>query len=77
MTADATPTVLTKILSAHLLAHVMMVSIAQILMNVQLVLITVTTTSQVKLILVDSLVDAMMDTRAMESIAHQSLRYYQ
>ena len=71
MTAHATPTVHAKILSAHLLALVMMVSkvmdsIAQILMNVQLVLITVTTMPHVKMISVDSLADVMMDTLVME-----------
>jgi hypothetical protein len=71
MTAHATPTVHAKILSAHLLAHVMMVSkvmdsIAQILMNVQLVLITVTTMLHVKMTSVDSLADVMMDTLVME-----------
>ena len=71
MTIHVTSTVHAKILSDHLLAHVMMVSkvmdsIALILMNVQLVLITVTTMPLVKTISVDSLADVMMDTLVME-----------
>jgi len=71
MTVHVTPMDHVKIPSDHLLAHAMMVSkvmdsIALILMNVQPVLITVTTMPPVKTRSVDSLADVMLDTLVME-----------